>query len=366
VLAGQPADGVQRGDGRVGQGLVEALDDALDVLGELAGAEDDLLVIGPQRLGDRRRLGRLAQVARLVSDRERPNRPDSAREGGDERGVRASAQQHAQRHVGDQPRTHRALEQVERLGNEIRSRHRADGAVGHRRLPVDTLFGLPRVDVDLEHAPGAELANAVDQRRRARDVAEREVGVERVEIEPQRAPDGREQRGELGGEPEPVAVQRVEERLLAEAVAGEQETPALLVQDREGEHPVERVHQVRAKVLVQMDQDLGVAAAGEPVTAAAQALLEDGVVVDLAVEDRPDRGVLVRHRLMAAFDVDDAEPAGGDGDLPGRVDVQPLVVRSAVDETGRHGGRQLVGVHAGRAADAAHRGDLTPTLPGRC
>ncbi len=37
-----------------------------------------------------------------------------------------------------------------------------------------------------------------------------------------------------------------------------------------------------------------------------------GVVVDLAVEDDPDRAVLVRHRLVAARHVDDGQPAVGE------------------------------------------------------
>ena len=34
-----------------------------------------------------------------------------------------------------------------------------------------------------------------------------------------------------------------------------------------------------------------------------------GVVVDLAVEDDPDRAVFVRQRLMAGRQIDDAQPA---------------------------------------------------------
>jgi hypothetical protein len=75
----------------------------LGVLAELPHAQDDLLVVGTERRGDHRCLGRLAYTARLVSHRERANSADAARKGGDERRIRASTQQHAQRHVGDQP-----------------------------------------------------------------------------------------------------------------------------------------------------------------------------------------------------------------------------------------------------------------------
>ncbi len=82
-----------------------------------------------------------------------------------------------------------------------------------------------------------------------------------------------------------------------------------------------------------------------------------GIVVDLAVEDRPDGAVLVRERLMAAGQVDDRQPAE-----PQRgtiVAVGPRVVGPAVDEPVRHRAERsvrerVVGIGPGRAADAAH------------
>ena len=48
------------------------------------------------------------------------------------------------------------------------------------------------------------------------------------------------------------------------------------------------------------------------------------MVVDLAVEDDPHAPVLVAHRLGAAFDVDNREPAKSEPDMP--VDPQSLSV----------------------------------------
>ena len=52
------------------------------------------------------------------------------------------------------------------------------------------------------------------------------------------------------------------------------------------------------------------------------------VVVELAVLDRPDRAVLVRERLVAALDVDDAQPPDAERDAGRR--VRAAVVRAAV------------------------------------
>src|SRR5262249_51190671 len=55
------------------------------------------------------------------------------------------------------------------------------------------------------------------------------------------------------------------------------------------------------------------------------------VVVELAVLHRPDGAVLVADRLVAALDVDDAEPPHAECDA--RLEMRAAVVRAAV----RHG-----------------------------
>ena len=59
----------------------------------------------------------------------------------------------------------------------------------------------------------------------------------------------------------------VEERLLADAVAGDRQLPAAGVPEREGEHAVEAADAVDAVLLVEVDDDLGVALGGEAMAA---------------------------------------------------------------------------------------------------
>ena len=57
-------------------------------------------------------------------------------------------------------------------------------------------------------------------------------------------------------------------------------------------------------------------------------------VVDLAIEDDPDRAVFVRHGLVPAAQVDDRQPAMPERD--GAVDVQTCIVRPPVSQDVAH------------------------------
>src|SRR5262249_48798138 len=71
---------------------------------------------------------------------------------------------------------------------------------------------------------------------------------------------GRHQRLDLGGDPErpPVGRERVVKRLLAGAIARQQQPPVRAVPQPEREHPVEPLHHLVAPLLVAVDDRLGV------------------------------------------------------------------------------------------------------------
>ena len=114
-------------------------------------------------------------------------------------------------------------------------------------------------------------------------------------------------------------------------------------------------------LLVEMREDLGVAAAAQHVPARLQARAQVIVVVDLAVLGAPDAAALVREGLVAARDVDDREPASAEraalaGDEAG-------VVRSAIVDQLRHGAKDVLrkgwkigAVEPEGACNAAHGG----------
>src|SRR6266542_4594825 len=161
-----------------------------------------------------------------------------------------------------------------------------------------------------------------------------------------------EQRFDLGGEEqEPVSV-AVIERLLAQAIPREEQPPAAPVPDGEGEHPTQMIDARLAERLVGAKQHLAVAACPEAVAPALQERSQLAEVVDLPVEDEPDRLVLVRHRLAAADRVDDRQ--AGHPEPETGLDVEALSIGAAVLEQRQHGRQRLRGRLANVPGDAAH------------
>ena len=79
------------------------------------------------------------------------------------------------------------------------------------------------------------------------------------------------------------------ERLDAQAIAREQQPPARRVPDREREHAAQVLDAGVAPLLVGVDDRLGVGARAVAVAGGFELGPDVGVVVDLAVEDDPDR-----------------------------------------------------------------------------
>jgi hypothetical protein len=96
------------------------------------------------------------------------------------------------------------------------------------------------------------------------------------------------------------------------------------------------MHECRTVFLVEVDQYLSVGGAGESVSALLQPGAKLGVIVDLAVQDSEYRCSLVRERLMAAFDVDDAEAPSTQSDAMFAIEIGAFVIRTSVDERAIH------------------------------
>ena len=173
--------------------------------------------------------------------------------------------------------------------------------------------------------------HAGKRRQRAGNEAERQVRVDRLVVELGADEPAREQALQLGREDEQVADDRVVQRLDAEPVARDHRAP-LAARPRPRSPNLPRSCSANA-VAVRPRRDAG----GSPCRSGvrkrcpsrSQAVAQLVVVVELAVLDRPDRAVLVRERLVAALDVDDAQPARRRA-RPRRRHVRAAVVRAAV------------------------------------
>jgi hypothetical protein len=163
------------------------------------------------------------------------------------------------------------------------------------------------VRVGDEQVPGGELAHRAEHRPRGEHGAARQVLLQRGRVEAAGQVGQREERLQLGREREPPVVERVDERLDPERVAGEDEPAARAVPQREREHPAQPGDEARPALLVQVDDDLRVAARAQPVPAPGQLVAQPPEAVDLAVADRAHVARLVDDGLVAAGGVDERE-----------------------------------------------------------
>ena len=163
---------------------------------------------------------------------------------------------------------------------------------------------------------------------------------------------------QLGAEEEGISHLGVVEGLNAEGVPGTVELLLLLVPDDKGEHAPQTLGKLRAKLLVALEDDLGVRVGEERTPGGDELLPKLLEIVDLAVIGQDQLPVLADHRLVSIGKVDDGKTAVGDGAV--LVHKKSLVVGTAVADFIRHGLQgPLVRNGAGnKTGNAAHKRNL--------
>src|SRR5205807_1590955 len=96
----------------------------------------------------------------------------------------------------------------------------------------------------------------------------------------------------------------------------------------------------------------GVAARAKVMSFAKQRLSQGGVVIELAIENDADVAVLIRHRLMPAGDVDDAQTTDAERDTVGH--IASAIVRTAMCQRVGHGPDDRQVTRADNAGYPAH------------
>ncbi len=187
----------------------------------------------------------------------------------------------------------------------------------------------------LEHVSGGKLVHSGEHRPVVGDDSQGQVFVKGDGVHDAELGRRGEDRLDLGAAVEPLAHASPEHRLLAQVVSRDQEAPTPPVPDGEGEHAPQLANQLRPVLLVEVHQDLGVAAGPESMTAGQQPLPQWLIVVDLAVQDDPERFVLVGNRLPSPREVDDGEAAETEPEA--RLDVDRGIVGATVRDCPRHG-----------------------------
>ena len=191
--------------------------------------------------------------------------------------------------------------------------------VSVRQLPVRTRFGQRRSAGRRRSAcPCGSLCTPASMQHVAWHVAEGEIVIERIRIEPARAIGIRHQRLQLGREGDRRSVPAVEQRLLAGAIAREQQAvdAARRTARRQTCRSAATSIDVPLRDMPRACTSVSLAVRKRD-TLAFELSAQLEVVVDLAVEDDPAVAGRVLHRLIAGRrQIDDRETAVRETDPP--------------------------------------------------
>src|SRR5215216_369148 len=153
-----------------------------------------------------------------------------------------------------------------------------------------------------------KLVYVAKDRQRIRNIAEREIRVERFEVDFPFHVRVLQERLDLGTEHERAAGRDgVVKRFLSNAVARDEHFALFLVPDCEGKHAAQVLHASRAVLFIAMNDRFRIGVGLECVTVffeIGSQLLE---VIDFAVEDDRDCAVFAGDRLSATREINDGE-----------------------------------------------------------
>ena len=353
VRARQLGDKKRRNRRRIGERLV-VVDRQAVRHADAVRRHHPFVVVRAERPRGHSRGGQLVVLRIAKPDRKRLHRtrrvPGHEREY--RRRIEAAAQERAQRHVRTQTDPNRLVElraepfQVLVVGN-------ANVAVARPR-PV-TFDARRPTAIERQHGAGREAEHPVENRAVAGHVAERE------ELEQRRLGDigNPRQRGKdrlrLGCEQEAIARLHVVQGLLANTIPRQHQPPARRIPNGDREHAAHPLERRLAMLGVERGNHFGVACGGKRTPAPLELGSKLDVVVDLAVLHDGYAAPVDRDGLMAAGDVDDAQPGRGQG--RGSVRPHAGVVGAAIPHRLDHR-RQRRDIR-GRAARGHESGDAT-------
>ena len=217
-LAGGLRDVVGRHGRGVGEGLVVVPRQLLDGPDGL-GRDVELVMVGTEELGNLPGILDLVVLPHAERDRVGPHRlrgrPRHHRHDG--RGVDAARQEGAQRHVADHPELRRLLEPAEQLLDHPLGRR---GVRLHEgQVPVRSQLGSIAAHHQL--VSGRKLPDRPKDGLRGRDVEQREVVRQGLEVEVAGDAGHLENRLDLRREDEAVLVEEIVEGLLPHPIPGD-------------------------------------------------------------------------------------------------------------------------------------------------
>ena len=181
---------------------------------------------------------------------------------------------------------------------------------------------------------GQELANSVVERFVSREISKGKKLRQHTAVELCGHIGVSKDHLDLRPEEKALPRELIIERFDPQAVAGDEQYLLVLVPDGESEHAAQVLNTVATVLFVEMNDGLGITMSSVGMAAGDELLAQAKVVVNLTVEDNPDRAVLVADGLMAGCEVHDAQPAHADADMS--IKIEALVIRTPVGHDAAH------------------------------
>ena len=222
-------------------------------------------------------------------------------QGGDSRRIQPSAEIGSDRHIGAKADSRRVHEQGHDLladfaGEDPANKNRADDRGYPNIDEVAALRGDGR-----RHARVWSSLNIVENCYARKGRPEGEDLIEGPRIQGRRRNELRGDQGlDLGGEEKVAVMLGKVQGTDPEMVPGEKKGFFVAVPDAEGELPVEIIDTIRALFLIEMNDDFGIRVRIEPMPSGLQPRPQFREVINLPVQDDPDRLVFVVDGLGAA------------------------------------------------------------------
>src|SRR6185437_9821155 len=150
---------------------------------------------------------------------------------------------------------------------------------------------------------------------------------------------------------------RVVQRLDTKAITNQPCRTTFLIPQRHREHSSQSTKGLESFVLIQMDQDFGIAATLESMSSAHKLLTQFSIVIDLSVHDGPNRTPLIADWLLSPDRIN--HPKSPNAKHNSRLTIGSLFVRASMDQTPQHRLECRTVILSYDSTNAAH----SPTSP---
>jgi len=256
-----PGHNETRNSRRIGEGLIEGIQDVRDGGSNVPDGKYDFVMVRIVEGSDLTSVMRLVKEGHvLVTDRIGLDGTVgvTAHQAHYDARIDAAAQKSADRDIGDHVGPHRLVERVEEPFLPTGVIHR--GGIGRRRSPVDVPPGLflHRSVFQAKPMGGPEFSDILVYSKGRRDVIEREIKLNGFPVDLLRNRRILQQGFDFRGKKKVPAVPVVYEGLDPDTVAGKEERIGPFIPEGESEHAPQFRYSRRALVFVKMQNDLRV------------------------------------------------------------------------------------------------------------